>query len=141
MSLATWKEEFYPIAAHKVAAEDALAHSLRKWRGLTPENLARHGVSHDSGYLFDTDEHLWINDTTCALCYLHLAPFEHHDCSARCPLAILRDGQACDQPRELPDLSPYSTFTEHGDPAPMIALIEAAIARSGEAGVEEEGGR
>ncbi len=47
MSLATWKAEFYPFTAEKCAAEfpeEALDHSIRKWEGLSPENLKKHGV-------------------------------------------------------------------------------------------------
>lgn len=39
MSLKTWKLEFYPVEASTVSKEDALDHSLRKWEGLTEENL------------------------------------------------------------------------------------------------------
>ena len=53
MSLKTWKKEFYPISASRVR-KDAIAaieHSLRKWRGLTKDQMKRHGVG-VSNYLY-----------------------------------------------------------------------------------------
>lgn len=43
MSLAAWKAEHYPVDAANVPAEEAVAHSLRKWRGLRPRVLERFG--------------------------------------------------------------------------------------------------
>jgi hypothetical protein len=45
MSLNTWKIEFYPQEACEVEDQlEAAKHSLRKWGGLTTENLERHGL-------------------------------------------------------------------------------------------------
>lgn len=43
MSLITWKAKFYPEPANaRMSKRDALLHSLRKWEGLTKENLKKH---------------------------------------------------------------------------------------------------
>lgn len=49
MSYQTWAEKFYPVAAELVPEEQALAHSLQKWKGLTEENLDAHGLSLSPG--------------------------------------------------------------------------------------------
>lgn len=83
MSLDTWMDEFYPISAKTVGCnEDALSaarHSLRKWVGLRPENLERHGVEFDTDDMrllnYNDDplkeqrEQLTLNYETCSLCW------------------------------------------------------------------------
>ena len=44
MSIESWKAEFYPVEAAEVSAEDALAHSLKKWQGLQEESLLKHSL-------------------------------------------------------------------------------------------------
>ncbi len=45
MSLESWKKEFYPTRAADVKTlDEALTHTERKWEGLRPENLERHGL-------------------------------------------------------------------------------------------------
>lgn len=138
MSLQTWKAEFYPTYAKAVSGDDAIAHSLRKWRGLTPENVAKHElhyssvnavlVEHEGLGRFD------IGGDTCALCYWHHAddPDEDEDGEevwcAKCPLAIVRGGKACDQERDDEAFSPWHEFTRKGDPKPMIFWLEKAEA-------------
>ena len=43
MDSAAWCEEFYSVDAKDVPKQEAVAHSLKKWIGLLPENLAKHG--------------------------------------------------------------------------------------------------
>lgn len=44
MSLETWKQEFYSLPASNAPIEQALDHSIKKWAGLQPDNLAKHSV-------------------------------------------------------------------------------------------------
>ena len=54
MSIATWKKEFYsPIS--KCPKSKAAAHSLKKWIGLRPENLAKHGLEAERSFLYKND--------------------------------------------------------------------------------------
>ena len=73
MSLQTWMDEFYPTPAQKFPTElEAVEHSLRKWKGLTKENLEKHSVVHCRFSIRD-DAHvqLDIDSTTCALRVQH----------------------------------------------------------------------
>lgn len=121
MSLATWKAEFYPVEAKDCPADEAVAHSLRKWIGLRVANRDKHDVSHP--------EHQWsicstgrqvfdVNDASCALC-------RRFTCET-CPLALARDGFPCDSKTAGESLSPFVEWRDHDDPEPMIAALEAA---------------
>lgn len=87
MTVKSWKAEFLPIPAKKVAKKKAVEHSAQKWRGVLPENLERHGLSKEGRHLVgesDREKFLkWmrgeirarpaiegvpLNDITCALC-------------------------------------------------------------------------
>jgi hypothetical protein len=94
MSIESWKEEFYPEPASgkfvKRTDLSACRHSLRKWRGLTKENLQRHGLTQDGNTLYE-----------------ELPPDSEDDFSDRrvtsfgclsCILYKVRGGQACDSP-------------------------------------------
>lgn len=118
MSLETWKAEFYPIDASKVPVEDAVQHSLRKWRGLTKENLAKHGVK-SCGYRIADDTYgLWINSTSCSLC----THYVNNSTGCRgCPLVTVIGGR-CDKGID----APYGKFFEQMNPLPMIEALERA---------------
>lgn len=124
MSIESWKEEFYPISAHKVLPFDALEHSLRKWQGFRYENLAKHDldVSRHSGikqdHLDEDEQENFIGISTCACC----AHWYKKDCVG-CPLFHARDDQKCYMGKD----APYTRFQFNADPEPMIALIERAI--------------
>lgn len=73
MSLKSWLEEFYPVPASEVSKEDALEHSIQKWNGLLPENLAKHQVAYRWEEVQSWNENelfypLSISSTSCALC-------------------------------------------------------------------------
>ena len=56
MSLLTWMKEFYPTPADSLQAQKApAAHSLKKWQGLTRDNLRKHKVKVDDSSLIDGD--------------------------------------------------------------------------------------
>lgn len=127
MSLETWKAEFYPIEASKVLVEDAVQHSLRKWRGLTKENLKKHGVKQDGNSIYDVFGSLRLNYGSCALCF-------HYECSVSdcpgCPLVSVL-GTRCDICVNRDDehiVSPYREFIWRNDPLPMIEALEKAAA-------------
>lgn len=130
MSAQSWLEEFYPESAADAARRGtgaAIEHSLRKWRGATGENLAKHGL--ERGY-HDDDPGLTILNSasgaeviafgtaTCALCQLY---FES-DCSG-CPL-IDADGEPCYAWERG-----YDVFAEGGGPEVMIDELETALAK------------
>lgn len=94
MSLQSWKEEFYPVEAQYASPEEAVAHSLRKWEGLRPENLQKHGLVQNGKHLEEVDsedEEYFISGDSCALCH-HYAEDE---CNC-CPLFKARGDVACD---------------------------------------------
>lgn len=148
MSLQSWKAEFYPVEAKDVPEEEAIQHSLTKWRGLTKENLEKHGlrVSGVIGEIFeapteeqpDTEESLRLDSTSCALCHHYLETsgvepadgdddyeneiMECFDCPLRKHL-----GYACDKDSTMP----YQIWTARRNPLPMIQALEATLANQG----------
>lgn len=138
MSIESWKAEFYPVPAEEVPEEEALAHSLRKWQGLLPENLALHKLIPVCNMLFDaegvTDEVqiqiqqrpvFAVTSETCALCRHH-----NPDNCRTCPLFKVRgvpcDETVTDDPHEL---TPYAAFTKRANARPMLDLLTLAIER------------
>jgi hypothetical protein len=137
MSLDTWKQEFYPVAAVECPGNvvDAIAHSIRKWTGLTKENLERHGLRKVSADGIGEGDEPSVSDGTkfytcsfsCALCV-------HFSCAA-CPLAQARGGDGdgrghvpCDSPRsdESLILTPWRSWTDKADPQPMLTWLRKA---------------
>ena len=128
MSLTTWIEEFAPggINRAKTTTTDTedTQWSLQKWKGLRPENLAKHGVDKGSNVINDIDTELEINSTSCPLCTTYVP----NGCVG-CPLYVARDGLNCyeDQNVEPYEIGPYREWVMNGDPEPMIALLERAL--------------
>ena len=113
MSLASWKEEFYPVRASNCPREQALEHSILKWTGLLPENLEKHGVVKSSYYIETPDkaEDLLIDESSCALCQ------HHYHCRSEedpCPI-VLVTGTTCD--------SHYDRFIYRNQVTPMLDLL------------------
>lgn len=129
MSLATWKEEFYSVPAKFVGPAQATAHSLTKWIGLRSENLAKHDVRACVQWIRDLADvdypilGLRIDAASCALC----SHYDSGDDCDLCPLSIVRGGIRCDRPRKDENESPYSMFTAHHDPEPMIMWLTRAM--------------
>ena len=127
MSIETWKAEFYPVPADDESLDTdvkRVEHSLRKWEGLTPENMAKHGASLDAfgGPVVVTSNNdgkrLRIDSSTCALCEEHLdAP----TCPT-CPLAIYL-GDMCDGA----DM-PFRDFVSDHNPHTMIDALKGTLA-------------
>lgn len=131
MSIKTWMAEFYPVTAEVAVrrGDDPVTHSLRKWRGLTDDNLAKHNLVRVNCRIQPQTPGSFavafaVDDTTCALCVAHLYR-DTGGCNG-CPLYALRDSLPCDVPASRGGLSPYTHYTLGGDPAPMIALLEQA---------------
>lgn len=131
MSLKTWKEEFYPCEAGEVEKADAVEHSLRKWRGLREQELARHEVIFSSDRVIsDGEESLGLGSRSCALCKWYEDPDDCFNC-ASCPIT-LATGYPCDGTEEEAGAfldyedSPWGIFTETQDPEPMITALQLA---------------
>jgi hypothetical protein len=108
MSAQSWLDEFYPVPARGCPKEDALAHSVLKWRGLLKGNLERHRLN---------SAPIDIGAESCALC----AHFDATFCE-KCPLYQYLEC-ACDDNSER--ISPYKTWTHKRDPQPMLSALIA----------------
>ena len=124
MSLETWKAEFYPIRAKFIEPGlISIDHSLKKWIGALPENLAKHGCRYEDHIIMDDENNqLAFNANTCSLCV-------NYKCNTRirhdgyvyevCPISQMQ-GYSCDTPR-----GDGNTWWDSIDtPEPMIELLE-----------------
>lgn len=140
MSMKSWREEFYPVRAFDCDEAGALDHSIKKWLGLRPENLARHdlivlGENMKSIYSkFEYDRPLLgIDGSTCALCKHYVDVPDAADC-AGCPLYLELGCVPCDSRKAYPE-PPYRVWIKTGDPEPMIdALLRAKAVEENENG-------
>lgn len=127
MSLQSWKKEFYPVSASRVADKDALAHSLRKWQGLTRAALRKHKLVRcgDSIGEKEPDEYFPIDSSTCALCeaFHEELPGEAIRSCGSCPLVGLSEqeegGSGCTKE--------YLAWSDNHRLAPMLALLRKAM--------------
>lgn len=108
MSIETWKKEFYPVEAAEIADTDAtvvelIAHSLKKWEGVRPGNIKKHGLKR-AGYdsFHDGEEYFELDGDSCSLCAAFYGKqdisdetdrCEDSDCSV-CPI-FLANGKTC----------------------------------------------
>lgn len=130
MSLKTWKAEFYPKPASRVAKKEALAHSLQKWKGLTKAALKRHGVVKAGWEIIDGKDSFTISAASCALCVHHLNTSvfaQSPDRCGECPLAAVRRGVACDIRAVGESHGPYQYFINACDARPMIRALQKAV--------------
>lgn len=144
MSLESWKAEFYPIPASETTEEQAVDHSLQKWLGLLPENLAKHDCHIEDSSVVEIGHtpclgnHVFIDSSSCSLC--------HHFCDMsacnsgddespciECPLYKARGDVACDDETSEEwnnsQKSPWHAFTltfddYSYDPKPMIHWLK-----------------
>jgi hypothetical protein len=131
MSLSTWQQLYCPITAEeaaKLSPAEAIQHSLTKWRGLRQAVLDAHELRRsycdvvDCGDSVDGGDSLSITGASCSLCakYCDYSKDEPESC-ANCPLARLgASGTDC--------FVEYRRWRDYGDPEPMIALLEKALA-------------
>lgn len=115
-----WKAEFYPVDADEfkdsIDYVGAIKHSLKKWRGLTKENLVKYSVETikgDSGIVDAEGTRIGIDSTTCALCCLDIG-------CVLCPIYTATNGDCSDE---------YSAWSRRKDPSPMISLLEDVLER------------
>lgn len=122
----TWKAEFYPVPADEATASDheAIAHSLRKWRGMRSAVLKRHSVSKREAFAFQTEG-------SCALCIRHHDYESDLDNPGRCRgCPLYESGDGCLDG----DNTPYAKAAVDGDPEPLIEALEVALINVKEAG-------
>lgn len=121
MSLQSWKDEFYPIKASECgdSHREQIEHSLRKWRGATKENTAKHGCFYKDHFVISNSgpeysglsEYMGFGSNSCALC-------ENNRCRD-CPI-VLSGRHRC--------ISSASEFAASGnDPSTMIAILEELL--------------
>ena len=121
MSFKSWCKEFYPVPADKVGKADALEHSIRKWQGLLPGALKRHGLRLQNGGLYRGDElELCIGANSCALCIY----YPQFYCLG-CPLVKVRNA-TCDNICSDEVISPYHSMYHDNDPKPMLRWLRRA---------------
>jgi hypothetical protein len=107
------------------AGRDALDHSIRKWTGLLPENLEKHGVEARFLDVYDGDTHVTCTlDTSCALCTHYLIRDANNKKCPLCPITKSR-GTPCDVSKGYTP-SPWAEWLRIGDPRPMLDALKAA---------------
>jgi hypothetical protein len=131
MSLESWKKEFYPVPADQVKGMvNALKHSIKKWTGFRPENLAKHDLSTQTALIKDPTDPNFFKDMgkSCALCVLYHDKKGSYDHScAKCPIVKTRESR-CDVAVESEQGgSPYRNFMLLGNPEPMLELLEQTL--------------
>lgn len=134
MSIKSWMDEFYPEIVSGVERTnlEALKHSLRKWEGLTTENMERHDVSIRK--LEDGGRGLYIDSSSCALCYKHMYLY----CTA-CPI-YKSNGVGC-QDGVVKDTfvrSEWGIWSDDRNPQPMIDLLRKLVVEYSEDNKEED---
>lgn len=125
MSISSWKKRFYPVDVdEKLTNLEAVQHSLKKWRGLVPVELKKHGltVTAYSDIADKQGSQFSIDSTSCALCFKH---DQINNCRT-CPLTRVRGGVRCDTSRKDEQLSPWSQWTMRQQPGPMIMWLMRA---------------
>ncbi|MEE9366040.1 MAG: hypothetical protein V3W44_05060 [Dehalococcoidales bacterium] len=132
MSLETWKKEFYPTLASRCSKGRAVAHSLRKWRGMLNKNLKRHGLKRENCVVIDGAQRFYfiIDSGSCALCKHYIDVGRCREC----PLSEI-SGRDCGDAR-----GPYERWMKTGNAKPMIKALEKALEREKEA-KKEKGAR
>jgi hypothetical protein len=125
MSLKSWKNEFYKTKANDNIETTILAleHSIKKWKGMLPENLAKHEMAFYDGNIRETElprEEFEISMATCSLC--HKFFYTHGNCR-KCPLKVHFKLECHDESRE-----PFYVWMQTGNPIPMIETLEKCLA-------------
>lgn len=129
MSIETWKAKFYPVPADKPKTKRAaLLHSIRKWQGLSKDNLAKHTLEQQEAILFSEDTPaFWVNGSSCALCVLYAEDDDWEKTCPKCPLFKVRGGVCCDKKMPREEMHPYVRWLESGDNKPMLKWLRRAL--------------
>ena len=125
MSRESWRAEFMPVDAAEACESDreALLHAKRKWSGLRHDAIQRHGGTRSGHRIEFNDGTEFIDGSSCTLCHMYVN--SRKVICFGCPLFKVR-GVPCDH--HFYDESPYGELETHGNPEPMISLIDQAIA-------------
>lgn len=139
MSIQSWMEEFFPVDATTLSQEfskgnvkdiDLINHSIRKWEGVLPDALSRHGLLHVSSMLISEDHpivesNFQLGSKNCSLCAIYVEQY-----CIDCPLYKEREGYSCDEindeDAENGLVDPWSEATDHKDPKPMLMWLKRA---------------
>lgn len=124
MSIESWKKEFYKQEA-SVDIRYHGQHVERKWIGLLPKNLKKHGLNKNTSYdyIYDkTYEKLNIDDSSC--CWCLMSNIYGSNACDNCP-AVKVGMPECD---ENPD-SPYMKWKYNNEISPMLKWIREARRR------------
>ena len=113
MSKETWLAEHYAIPAKGVLAKDALAHSIKKWEGLTQRELAHHGLEQPP---------IAVDGSTCALCHHFYKTRAGEDCDD-CPIVEYQGFPCTMSSKTSGGQSPYWKWKCGRGPVPMISLL------------------
>lgn len=125
MSFETWLDEFYSDVYEldeDTPDIEAVKHSLRKWTGALPENLAKHELRYAAWTILPNCSKDYasfrFDSESCSLCHLYMN--EGGDCSA-CPLYQSAGYVSCDSAGS----SAYRA--SKNDPTPMIEALQKTI--------------
>lgn len=124
MSANSWLAEFYPVPASQVPRDRALAHSLRKWIGLLPKALRKHGCYIIHGNVYSKHKItkvLDIVDESCALCWNYRPPHTRAVSCGDCPLNKEGKGRGA----LIGCFEPWGAWCNR-NPRPMIKVLRAA---------------
>jgi hypothetical protein len=125
MSIKSWKAEFFPTKPKKsMTWAEAIEHSIRKWEGLTEENIEKHGItlsSYNKEMRYGKSE-FEVGSNNCALCLKSTEEIYEDIFSTNCDLCpILKDtGRTCDYGIG----SPWFKWIDTQDPKPMLKVLK-----------------
>jgi hypothetical protein len=117
MSYESWCKEFYPSPpSEDMTPLKAAKHSLRKWKGVLPANLRRHGLTRDRDMI--REDYLVVHTLgalSCALCVIN--DVECQKCSI-----MLAGHKGCTH-----EGSAYIQALEKNRITSMIRVLESAV--------------
>ena len=145
MSIESWKEEFYPVTASELVdliyneipdAGDVemllVKNSLRKWRGMTKDNLNRHDVRGRSTMLDEGfgggGKYIALGAASCSLCKMANSVcqdcllYQYIDKPEATDEQEWKEG-ACDEQ--------WQEWSRNLNPVPMIGLLEELLREVG----------
>lgn len=122
MTIETWIQEFYPVTAEQASTDEveAVKHSIKKWRGLTKENLEKHLIEKIYYSIEDDTSSIVIDSENCALCH-YSGKLKGDSISISCTYCPIfkSSGNCCSDQ--------YSLFDHESNPHPMIELLEKTL--------------
>lgn len=135
MSLTTWKKEFYPKPASSFIKLDgskkhvqlsAIKHSLKKWQGLTRDNLRKHGLADRQGWISEVNSNISvvfdIDGGSCALCEVYYQDgSDYSETCKNCPLFQSLE-RRCDV-----EGMPFSKYLDGEGPSFMINALKTTL--------------